>query len=427
MRKILALLLLVFTSASFLVAEGNQESQSESVSELVFRITWDTESGRGKAIQKIVDSYNAQSDVTVIMTSGSDTTADILTSEADIFMSAYQNTRALGVQGQWVDLSEYFPRLEAIFPEQAIELGSVGESLYGIPWLGHSMALVYNADMVKNAGVDISDVTTFDQLEEVFAAVESANPGVKAMAIAGKQDGVVSWMSTPFLYSFGGQLVDENNNVVINTPEAAAGLDFYFNVIGKNYAIEGWEEYEGGAVMEAFRTQRVAFEIQGPWGVTDIWKQPEERRFNVGVLPFSQIVTNGVVGATEVSTANLSIPSYANEATIEAAVDFIEYMISREAQLMLMDGEYDADRDAYFPFRVPVRTDLREAEFFQQYPEFLAFVDGFQRAALDNPVPEWAEVKSRFVEPGLNAIALGQMTIAEYLEMIEKEASAVLD
>lgn len=351
--------------------------------------------------------------------------ADIITSDADIFQLPYLLVTNLGSQGALVDMQSYFPSLGDIFPEAVIKLTCVGDALYGVPWLGHSIQMVYNKDMTDKAGVNMEEITTFDELLAAFDAIEAANEGVKAFGMIGKQTGDVSWMSTPYIYDFGGSLVDADGKVVINSEAAKEGLNFYFNVLSK-YGQNGWQEHAGGDVMEAFRTQRICCEMQGPWGVTDIWKQAKENQFTVGVMPMSQIINNGEPCKVEVSTYSFALMADSTQEEIDAAVDFINFMISKDAQAMLMDGEYSADYDAYYPFRVPVRSDMKDEAFFQEHPEFLAFIEGFANPGLESPIPEWAQIRTEYVLPGLNGIALGTMTIDDYLATVQEAAEKIL-
>jgi multiple sugar transport system substrate-binding protein len=122
----------------------------------------------------------------------------------------------------------------------------------------------------------------------------------------------------------------------------------------------------------------------------------------------------------------LSIQPKLNEKKRKAAVDFIQYMISKQAQEQIMDGEYSPEHDAYYPFRIPVRKDLAESLLSEEYPEFLPFLKGFSKPSIDVPVPKWQIVKDKYYAPGLHKVMTNEISINDFLKMIEVEGNKIL-
>ncbi len=425
MKKINALIGLSLLLTLACGREGKGSSARSGVEELTFRITWAAESGRGQAIQKIVDAFNSQSQgAQVRLLGGNESLEEIITSDAHIFQMPYRYVKSLAEQGLFGDLKGDLDKEASYFYDAISELGMYNGMRYGVPWIGHSMAIIYNQNLLGTAGVDPLAIVDWKSFEEALRMVQ-ANTSARGIGIVGAQHTDVSWMASMFIYSFGGQLVDSQGKVVINSPEAAEGLDYYFKTLSQ-YAQVGWEEHNGGGVMEAFRSGEVAFQIQGPWGVTDIWKQDEERRFPVGTIPLSQIKHNGVPGHSEIGPYMLTLSGVLSEDQRAAGIRFLKFLVSKEAQEMVMAGEYDERLGAYFPFRVPLRKDMQDASIFQENPEFFAFIQGFEYPSIEAPTGKWSEVREKYVLPNFNAIATGVKTVEQALADIEEGAQLIM-
>lgn len=391
---------------------------------LEFRITWTDYSGRGEAIGKIVDAYNEEKNAgfAVTMVGGDeDLTAleQLLKDEADtVFVLPYRYVKYFGEAGYLTDLTAFFEGSEKLFYAQVWQLGTVNSATFGVPWLGHSMCLLYNKSLLGEAGVDAASIKSLDALQEAMALVEEKTDA-KGIGLVGAEGNDISWMVNQFIYGFGSSLVSEDGKtVVVNNGKAKAALTFYRDVLGA-HAQSSWTNDTGLDVMAHFRNQEIAFEIQGIWGVTDILKNGAP--FEVGIISLRDV---GL--CAEVGPMMLAIPSNMSDATKKEAVKFMRYMISVEAQEKIMQGEYSPEHDTYYPFRTPIRTDLAGSQIFKSNPDYIKFIEGFQNPSIDMPIPAWQRVKDAVYQPGLHQVMLGDTTIDAFLNMLEAEGNKIL-
>jgi len=425
MLLILMVLILSFSGTACQKKVRNEKTNSTKPAQnLDFRITWKNYSGRGEAIQKIVDAYNAKnrSAYRINMTGGDEDIAaleDLLKKNSEtIYVLPYRYVQYFGEQGYLADLSDRFASSESVFYPQIWKLGQVRGTTYGIPWLGHSICLIYNQQLLEQAGVDpkdIKDLASFHQsLEKIEAATEA-----KGVGLAGANHNDVSWMVNQFIYGFGSSLVDASGkSVSINNEKSKQALNYYKNELGP-HAQPGWQDHTGVEVMACFRKQQIAFEFQGVWGVSDIEKNGDP--FEVGVIPLENI---GL--PAEVGPMMLAVPKSMSAEKQAAAAEFIKYLISKEAQERIMDGEYSPEHDASYPFRTPVRKDLTDRLVFQKYPQYIPFVEGFKNPSIDVPVPKWQKIKDQYYAPGLHQVMKSEMSIDRFLAMIEREGNLIL-
>lgn len=430
-KQTLAILAFVITLSMFAAcgtavsAPQSSPSSSQTTEMLNFRITWDTYSGRGEAIQKIVNSYNTEntSGLSVSMISGNEDLAAIETilqapNPHTVFVLPYRYVKYFGAKGYLADQTNSFANEKKLFYLALWELGTVDDAVYGIPWLGHSMCLLYNKTLLNKAGFNPESVKSLDSWVAAMDAVE-AKTGAKGVGLVGAESNDISWMVNQFVYGFGSALVDNTGmKVTVNNDKAKAAIEFYRDTLGE-LAQPTWKDDTGKEVMSQFLNQKVAFEFQGIWGVTDIEKNGSP--FEVGIIPLSDI---GL--CSEVGPMMLAFPAKMSEDHKKAAIDFINYMISIPAQEQIMDGEYSPEHDTYYPFRTPIRLDMADSGFFYSNPEYVSFLSGFEKPSIDVPVPAWQSVKDKIYAPGLHRVMVGELTVDDFLSDVETEGNKML-
>ncbi len=414
---LLFLVIIVLTSC-----QGPKEPEVKNIS---FRITWDITSERGDTLRRVVSRFNnTQDEVVVTLLGGNEDfqeTSDFLSNEdgPQVMVLPYRYVQYFGKSGYLLDVNHILEDELDSHYSSILDMASVDDVIYGVPWVGHSMSILYNKSILEDASVNPSSITSFDTFLDVLQLVEE-NTDKAGIGLVGADHHDLSWMTTQFIHSFGGSLVNESKEVItINSAESKTGLEYYIYDLG-SYAQDDWENHTGIEVMECFRNQEVAFEIQGPWGVTDIWKAGYP--FEVGAISFTDIG-----GYSEVGPLMLSIRSSVDEDDLEAIDSFIEYMSSKQAMEIIMSGEFSPKTEQYYPFRVPVRKDMEDLNFFTMFPEFISFMDGFENPSISSPIPIWTEVHELYYQPGLHDVIMGETSLDSFLEQVEMNANELLD
>jgi len=410
---VILVIVTVFLSIACLKGDQNE------ITDIYFKITWDEFSSRGVAISKIVNGFNEQQkDIHVTMVGGSEDKTvfnDALDNQVDVLMIPYRYLRDSDIANRLVVLDDIYMEQEEFFYDSVRAMSFWKGHAIGIPWIGHSMGLIYNEDLLDEAGIDPKSLASMQDLLEACEQIKQTT-GAGGLGLVGANDHDLSWMVSQFIYSFDGALVevDEEHNqigIVINSVQSEAALDFYINQLGL-YAQRGWEMDTGAEVMEAFAEREIAFEIQGPWGVTDIWKRGNP--FKVGALSLNQIGMYSEFGPMLLSVNQES-------ENIDAAKVFIRYLTQKDVLAEVMDGEYDEKYEAYFPYRVPLRKDMEDSEFFQRYPEFLVFIEGYKKPSINAITTEWEEVYNDYYEYYIHEAIMGNISIAQALTDIENK------
>ncbi len=417
---------IVIISIAFFLVKGDTKQDYREKNEKIkldFRITWERHSGRGDAIDTVITAFNEKNEsIEVEMLGGDEDHGNIIDTlgsddSPDIIVLPYRELKNDDTLKYLHSMENHLSQEKKNYYPEILKLGTdKNGNLFGIPWIGHSMCFIYNKNILDEFSINPDEIRSFDLLLNAVEKI-SRSGEYTGIGLVGAEHYDLSWMTTQFIHSFGGSLCADGE-ITINSTETEKALDFYINGLGK-YAQQGWENDNGVDVMDKFSYGKMAFEIQGPWGITDIWKIGNP--FEVGTFSFSQIG-----GYSETGPLMLCISSDEFAAKKDQILEFIKYMIGKDALEKVMLGEFSTKHQEYYPFRVPVRNDMENGTFFRTFPEFKAFTDGFEKPSIDTPSPEWCDVRDKVYIPLLHETIEGKYDIEEFLREVEIRGETIL-
>lgn len=143
------------------------------------------------------------------------------------------------------------------FSDEAVAAMAYKGSLWGLPIAVKSLALYYRTDLVSTppATTDALIALTPQMKQRQGYAVAYANVDLYGHA--------------PWLFGYGGKVLDENGKLAIASPESAAAMMFARDLVIRGSAPEA---AEGPLVATLFNEGKAATVISGPWFVSDIAK-----------------------------------------------------------------------------------------------------------------------------------------------------------
>ncbi|MGI8648767.1 MAG: ABC transporter substrate-binding protein [Rubrobacter sp.] len=126
----------------------------------------------------------------------------------------------------WIlDLSDRFTEdMQSDFLPGPVESNTYDGAIYGVPWFTDFGVLYYRQDLLDEAGIS-EPPTTWTDLREMANQVKEESGTQNGFAFQGSnyEGGVVNGLE--YIYSYGGQILSEDSSeVLINSPEAVAGL-----------------------------------------------------------------------------------------------------------------------------------------------------------------------------------------------------------
>ena len=218
--------------------------------------------------------------------------------------------------------------------QTAVDTYSYDGKLYGIADRGGSMVLFYNKDMFDAAGLDYptADWKWEDMLEA--AQVLTGGTGDEETWGFGLETWWPYWMT--WIYQSGGRVIDEEGNLVINSPESVKGLTFVQELTTVYDVVPTREEYanfgSGANSGTVFAQGRIGMVPNGLWFFSNL----SDVDFNYDVVE----LFGGDQQVTAPFGSAMTISQTCKHPDI--AFDIINFMTDVEAQQIIVKNLEDA-------------------------------------------------------------------------------------
>jgi sorbitol/mannitol transport system substrate-binding protein len=132
-----------------------------------------------------------------------------------------------------------------ILPAYTASLTGEDGKLYGEPFYGESSFLMYRKDILEAKGLTMPAKPTWDEVADIAAKVDGAEPGMKGICLRGQPGwGQVFAPLTTVVNTFGGTWFDKDWNAQVNSPEFTEAVEFYTKLVR--------EHGEAGAAQAGF-------------------------------------------------------------------------------------------------------------------------------------------------------------------------------
>ncbi|MFF7159761.1 extracellular solute-binding protein [Streptomyces sp. NPDC008139] len=155
-----------------------------------------------------------------------------------------------------IDTSEAEPNLLAA--------GQSGGKTYGTPIGANTLALYYNKDVLKAAGVDPASIKDWATLTATLAKVKATgNKGITFSAI-GTEEG--SFQFLPWFWGSGAKLTD------LDSPQAVSAVSLWSDWLKKGYAPNSVINNTQTTSWQEFATGKFAFAENGTWQLANAKK-----------------------------------------------------------------------------------------------------------------------------------------------------------
>jgi multiple sugar transport system substrate-binding protein len=217
---------------------------------------------------------------------------------------------------------------ESKYPEAVLEMYEKDGKIYGVPKDYDGMAIYYNKAIFDEMGVDYPEAgwTWDDLLETAQALTNESHYGIVSRpdANSGYQN---------FVFENGGSFVDENQMPLVNGTEVTEALQFMHDLMYVyNVSPTGSEQLEFSPT-DMFISGQAAMITDGSWALSQY----------VGALGADcQIAELPVKVCQGATTHGLAYCVSANTSNQEAALKFVEFAATKEAQEATAKGAIPA-------------------------------------------------------------------------------------
>jgi ABC superfamily ATP binding cassette transporter substrate-binding protein len=234
------------------------------------------------------------------------------------------------------------------------DAGCYMDRLFAMPYVTDAPIMYYRKDFLAEAGV--TEVpTTWDGIKSAVDAVR-ALPGHESIGGFGgqfaKYEGLTC-CAAEFIHTAGGDFFDDQNQVIVNSPESVKGLQNLMDGFKDGYIPGDAREWKEEDSRNAFEDGNLVFQRQWPFQYANNLENLGEDKFGVAALP-------SIDGKSYVPTLGghyCGVSAFSkNKAT---ALKFIQWWTAKESQ------QYRLDKQANAPILGSLYED---AEMIQKYP-----------------------------------------------------------
>lgn len=281
-------------------------------------------------------------------------------------------------------------------------------ALYGIPFGAETSILAYRTDILEEHGIEPPQ--TYEELSAAMQTLQEA--GVPALTSRGATGHQITHAWLLHLAPFGGRVLDEDWNPVVNSPEAVAATEFLREVAQTGPA--GIPTFGFGEAADAFLQGDAAMHL-------DTLKiaamaRDEGQSTIAGQVGYALHPEAARCGA-ETGGFAMGIP--ANSPNKEAAFLFIQYMTSKEGDRRMVELGGDA-------IRMSTLTDPALAE---QYPEFPVIAEQLPCADPNwRPlIPEWNEINVDVLGQALTQVITTDEPVQEIMDEANEDIREIME
>lgn len=305
----------------------------------------------------------------------------------------------------WFDLKEQ----EKFFPGD-IKGSYYNGKIYRVPLQTDVGLMYYRRDLL--AEKKLNPPETWEELVKISRELQNP-PAISGFVFQGKQyEGLVCGF-LEILWSFGGEVFDEQGNLVLNSPQAAEALKFIHDLVRRDKITpEGVTTYEEEESRHVFQEGHAIFCRNWPylWSLAQKDDSPVKGKIGVIPLPHKQgMKSSGCLGGWGFGISKFSKNK-------EACIKFIKYITGKAAQKKLhFKSGIVPTRKALFEDK-----DILEANpyYIQLYQALLS--------AKPRPVhPDYAQI-SDILRRCIHRVLLGKLSPQAALTKAESEIKRAL-
>ena len=290
----------------------------------------------------------------------------------------------------WPDLKQYF--------EGPLNSCRLNGRLYGIPFGSNTLALYYNEDMLKAAGV--KPPKNWDELKSVSLKLTKGTVHGFAISSVQNEEGTFGFLC--FLWGSG------NTSFQINNPNGIKALTLMKDLVASGAMPKEALNWTQGDVMNQFISGNLAMMVNGPWQIPTMRQQAPSLKWNVAVLPV------GNKAASDLGGENFAVVKGNN---VDEAVTFLKFVASpAEMKTYINSFGYIASR-----------KDVAAVQFTSDPlndPINKVFVQQLAVAQPRGPHPRWPEI-SDAISLAFNEVMTGVAAPAAAAAKAQKTIDAV--
>lgn len=310
--------------------------------------------------------------------------------------------------------------VEDIYPSLR-QYASWRGTLYSIPMEATNLALLYNKDMFRAAGLDPEQPPRdWDELKGFARKLTFDKDGdgkldqvgffLPVYPAAGPLGAWMLWQFHPFLWQAGGYKIDlEQTHVMYNEEAGVQALTLWQEIYQDLKLSVFTSDYD-----VAFASKNLAMAMDGPWNLPRYEEILKDMDWAFAPLPAGPVKSATIVGGEYLAI-------FKQSKNPEAAWEFIKWIIEPEVQAKW------AMTSGYLPIRRAVLDVPEFQEYLKENPNFKVFVEQMEVGQAERPIDFGGMEIMRHMADALERATVGKQDVRKVLNDAAKLSNKVLN
>ncbi len=279
------------------------------------------------------------------------------------------------------------------------ELCSVGDALYGVPWLLEPRALFYNPSLLARARLDPRrPPETWDELYRAAAAIQRLGHGVHGYGVPTAGNGALAAGLLSFLWANGGRVLsDDGRRATFDSAQSVAALEFVQRLC-KAGVLQRQDSLE-----RAFEEGRLGFLLSGAWLLRRIPRLAPGLRYGVALVPKPTAEDSASIAWADGEV----LASFQGSRHKHEALDLARFLVQPASVLALAKGAAVGERG-----EVPALVGADTVADYRDRPAERMMLLQLEGARFSPRHPAWSEMESAIEDEAQQALE-GRKTAAE--------------
>ena len=285
---------------------------------------------------------------------------------------------------------------ESTLYQGALNTNRVGGKLYGLPLSQTCVAMYYNKDLIPEPPA------TWDELLKVAAEVYDPDNQIAAFAVP-HGDGWGAWLFPAFVATAGGQMLDEQNQIVSFAEQPA--ID----------ALQLWKDlltYSPREITDSansFQTGHVAMMITGPWELPGLRENWPDLNWGVALIPKKVQYGSNIGGDNGVV--------YGSSENKELAWAWLKFLTDADPNVLL-------SREIMGNF--PINLGAAAGDWLAGDEDLAVFMEQMKYAQARPTVTDWLKINDEVVAKALEEAMDGGKEPTDALRSAADDARTIL-
>lgn len=419
--KILAFLVTAVLGVSVILSGcGKASSNESSKSDEPVTIVWKRGKDQTPAADKIVEAFEKknpsikvkiedlpststeQHNVYSTALSTGDDSIDVVTEDI-VWSSEFASSDWL------LPLDKYFnsEKQSEFFPG-SISAVKYKDKTYAVPFSTDAGVLYYRKDLVKEPP------KTWDELIKVSQDNVGKNGIEQGMLFQAFQNEALVCNASEFIFGNGGDVLDSDGKVVIDSPEATEGINIMKKLMDTKVAPSGVVTYKPQDCIDQYAQGKTLFMRNWPFAYTSLNQDNSPVKGSVGIAPLPVGPSGKNTGST-LGGWNLGINK--NSKHVEEAWKFIEFATSDEGQkINAIEGSYMSTKEKLY-------SDQDVLAKFPQYKDLLPIL----KVAKPRPITPYYSKVSDSIQINLHKALIGEEPVDNAVKQTAEDLDKIIN